>query len=51
MKNDPDFVEAVNVTAIESAVAYQEHQLNLLDKSLLHETFCLKEYPFKKLII
>ena len=51
MRNDPDFVQAVNVAAIESAVAYQEHQLNLLDKSLLPKSSCLKEYPFKKLII
>ena len=50
MKNDPDFV-AINVATIESAVAYQEHQLNLLAKSLLPKSSCLKKYPFKKLII
>ena len=51
MKNDPEFVNAVNVAAIETAVAYQEHQLDLLDKSLLHKSSSLKEYPFKKLIM
>ena len=32
MKNDPNFVHAVNVAAIEIAVAYQDHQLDLLYK-------------------
>ena len=33
MKNESDFVEGINVAAIESDVAYQEYQLDLLDKS------------------
>ena len=51
LKNDPDFVQAVNVAAIETAVAYQEHQLNLLDESFLPDSPSLQEYPFKQLII
>ena len=51
MKNDPKFVHVVNVAAIETAVAYQERQLDLLDKSFLPESFFLKEYLFKKLIM
>ena len=51
MKNDPEFVQAINIADIEAAVAYQEHQLNLLDKALVPKSSCLKKYPFKKLII
>ena len=51
MKNDPDFVQAVNNATIEAANAYQDHQLNLLDKVLVSESSCLKMHPFKKLII
>ena len=51
MKNDPCFVQAVNVDTIEPDVAYQEHQLDLLDKVLVPKSSCLKKYPFKKLII
>ena len=51
MKNDLEFVHAINVAAIETALAYQEHQLHLLDKSFLPESSFLKEYPFKKLVM
>ena len=51
MKNDPDFVHAVNVAAIENDLAYQEHQLDLLDKYFLPKSSSLKEHPFKKLIM
>ena len=50
MKNDPDFVQAVqavNVAAIEIAVAYQEHQLNLLEESFIPDSPSLQEHPFK----
>ena len=51
MKNDPDFVHAIDVAAIETDVACQEHQLDILDKSLIDKSSFLKEYPFKKLIM
>ena len=51
LKKDPDFVQAVNVAAIETDVAYQEHQLKILDKSFLPDSSSFKEYPFKQLII
>ena len=51
IKHDPDFVYAVNVAAIETTVAYQEHQLDLLDKSILPDSSSLMEYPFQKLIM
>ena len=50
-KNDPDFNQTCHVATIEVTVAFQEHQLNLLDKVLVPEPSCLKKYPFKKLII
>ena len=51
LKNDPDFVQAVNVAAIETAVSYQEHQLNLLEESFLPDTSSLDTDPFKQLIM
>ena len=51
MKNDPSFVQAVNVAAIETAVAYQEHQLNLHEESFLPDSPSLQEHPFKQLIM
>ena len=51
IKNDPEFVNAINVAAIESALTYQEHQLDLLDKSFLPDSSSFKEYPFKQLIM
>ena len=51
MKNDPGFVQAVNVAAIETAVAYEEYQLNLLEESFLPDSPSLQEHPFKQLII
>ena len=51
MKHDPEFVQTVNVAVIKTALAYQEHQLNLLDKSFLPKSSSHKEYPFKKLIM
>ena len=58
MKNDPDFVQAVNVAAIETDVAaietdvaYQEHQLNLFEESFLPDSPSLQEHPFKQLIM
>ena len=51
MKNDPSFVQAVNVAASETAVAYQEHQLNILEESFLPDSPSLEEHPFKQLIM